>query len=387
MTMLRLRLRAWLGWGRAPDDLRIQSVQLFRATWVLVVYFTFVVPLIFLVLGVFNQQFVARVRFFFTTRAGLFIGAIILMFALYLLTQAISYRRLAQRGEAQSPAIISGQCYEVVHSKSNIFARIGLSAESEQWYLLPLAWEAVVEPGENHYELTMNPATGFVERLRRLGDAPKELRQFSTSEAEAGQSVARSDPDDDVEKSRRATREQRRELKRALRSFGLGRGHDPRSYAIGGGVILLEGLIFLVLIAWAVAVFSTDPALFESGGEEAALVSVAVLSLISLAILGYGIVLLWIWRRLMASANEEPRQVEGITAYWMPYGNPLNESRADTLLRMCADDNSTQVFRIHRRWENRVRTPGQRFRVTYLPTTHRVLDVRLVDNLSTDKSK
>jgi hypothetical protein len=94
------------------------------------------------------------------------------------LIQAISYRRLAQRGEAQSPAIISGQCYEAVHSKSNIFARIGLSAESEQWYLLPLAWEAVVEPGENHYELTMNPATGFVERLRRLGDAPKELRQF-----------------------------------------------------------------------------------------------------------------------------------------------------------------------------------------------------------------
>jgi hypothetical protein len=114
---------------------------------------------------------------------------------------------------------------------------------------------------------------------------------------------------------------------------------------------------------------------------------VAVLSLISLAILGYGVVLLWIWRRLMASANEEPRQVEGITASWMPYGNPLNESRADTLLRVCADDNSTQVFRIHRRWENRVRTPGQRFRVTYLPTTHRVLDVRLVDNLSPDKSK
>ena len=194
MTMLRLRLRAWLGWGRAPDDLRIQSVQLFRATWVLVVYFTFVVPLIFLVLGVFNQQFVARVRFFFTTRAGLFIGAIILSFALYLLIQAISYRRLAQRGEAQPPAIISGQCYEVVHSKSDIFARIGLSAEIRAVVSFAAGMGGCRRAGESHYELTMNPATGFVERLRRLGDAPKELRQFSTSEVETGQSVARMIP-------------------------------------------------------------------------------------------------------------------------------------------------------------------------------------------------
>ena len=195
MTMLRLRLRAWLGWGHAPDDLRIQSVQLFRATWVFVAYFTFVMPLIFLILGVFNQQFVARVRFFFTTRAGLFIGAIILSFALYLLIQAISYRRLAQRGEAQPPAIISGQCYEVTHGKSDIF-RAYWAIQQRRRIGIFCRWHGrlIVEPGENDYELTVNPATGFVERLRRLGDAPKELRQFSASEAGAGQSVARMIP-------------------------------------------------------------------------------------------------------------------------------------------------------------------------------------------------
>ena len=380
MTMLRLRLRAWLGWGHGPDDLRIQSVQLFRATWVFVAYFTFVMPLIFLILGVFNQQFVARVRFFFTTCAGLFIGAIILSFALYLLIQAISYRRLAQRGEAQPPAITSGQCYEIAHGKSDIFVRIGNTAETAQWYHLPPAWEAIVEPGESEYDLTVNPVTGFVERLRRLGAAPKELRQYSASEVGTGQAVASYEPDDDEEEeSSRATREQRRELKRALRAFGPGRGHEPRSYAIGGAVILFEGPIFFCLIVWAVSVSSTDPALFQSGGEEAALISVAVLSLISLAILGYGIALLWTWRRMMASAHEEPAQIEGVTVYWVPYGNPLNESRADTLLRMRADDGPTQVFRIHRRWEKRVRTPNQRFRVTYLPTTHHVLNVRMVD--------
>jgi hypothetical protein len=102
--------------------------------------------------------------------------------------------------------------------------------------------------------------------------------------------------------------------------------------------------------------------------------------------IGYSIALLWIWARLRPSANEEPALIEGVTVYWMHYGNP-NKDRADTLLRMRVDDSSTQVFRIYRRWEHRVRNLNQRYRVTYLPTTHRVVDVRLVDNLSLDISK
>jgi|GEM_PF-4654518 len=105
-----------------------------------------------------------------------------------------------------------------------------------------------------------------------------------------------------------------------------------------------------------------------------------VIALISLAIILYGVGLLWIWRRIMASAKEEPAQVEGVTVYWTPYGNPLNERRADTLVQMRADDGSMQVFRIYRRREHRVRTPNRRYHITYLPTTHRVLDVRLVDS-------
>src|SRR5262245_51096373 len=53
MTMLRLRLRTWLGWGGAPDDLRLQSEVLVRAAWVSAVWGGLLLPLIFFLVGLF----------------------------------------------------------------------------------------------------------------------------------------------------------------------------------------------------------------------------------------------------------------------------------------------------------------------------------------------
>ena len=380
MTMLRLHLRSWPGWGRSSDDLRVQSAQLFRAAIVGFAGYGWLVPLFSVIAGTFYEPLGAFAYNLFTTRTGLIYGAIILALSLYLLILAVSYRRLAQRGEMQPPTNFSGRCYEVLQGKSDIFARIGDSAKTAQWYRLPLAWEAVVKPGDSAYELTVNPATGFVERLHRLGDAPKELRQFSTREVETGQAVASYESDEDEEEeSGRATREQRRELKRALRSFGPARGLEPKNFSLGGVAMVLTGLVPLGLTIWLLVLFSSNQWRVEPGAEGAAAFLVGMTGSMFLLCISYGVALLWIWRRLMATAGEEPRQIEGVTVYWMPYGNPGYEPRADTLLRMSADDGSTEVFRIHRHWENRVRTPGQRFRVTYLRTTHRVLDVRLVD--------
>jgi hypothetical protein len=387
MTIFRPRLRAWLGWGRSQDDLRVQSAQLFRAVWVGVVGYGLLLPLFFFIAGMFYEPFGAFTRNLLTTRFGLIYGGLLLALTLYLLIPAMSYRRLAQRGEAQPPPIISGRCYEVVQGKSDIFARIGDSVEPAQWYHLPLAWEADVETSASGYELTVNPATGFVERLRRLGAIPKEVRQFSAMEIEAGQAVASHESDEDEEeKSGRATREQRRELKRALRSFGSALGLSPQLFFICGIMFLVLGLVCLGLIIWlAIILYTTEQTKHAQGAAEASIAFVAFLTAFSMAILGYGFYLFWIWHRTRRLEHEESAQIEGVIVYWMPYGNPGYEPRADTLLRMRADDGSTQVFRVHRRWENRVRTPNQRFRVTYLPTTHRVLDVRMVDNPTADK--
>jgi hypothetical protein len=378
MTMLRLRLRAWLGWGRALDDLRVQSAQLFRAALIGFAGYGLLVPLFSLIAGMFHEPLGAFAYNLLTTRAGLIYGGLILVLVLYLLIPATTRRRLAQRGEGQPSVTIYGRCHELAPDKSAVFARIGLSAETAPWYHLPLAWEAVVEPGESEYELTVNPATGFVERLRHLGEAPKELRQYSETEIAAGQADAsyylKGGEQDEGEEPGRATREQRRVLKRAFRSFGLSRGLRPGYFSIGGAVMALLGLIPLGLTIWLLVLFSTNQWRVEPGAEGAAALLIGMTGSMFLFCTGYAIALLWIWRRMMASTNEKPEQIEGVTVYWMPYGNPGYEPRADTLLRMRAD------VRIFRRWEHRVRTPNRRYRVTYLPTTHRVLDVRLVDD-------
>jgi hypothetical protein len=388
MTMLRLRLRAWLGWGRPQDDLRVQSAQLFRAVWVGVVGYGLLLPLFFFIAGMFYEPFGAFTRNLLTTRFGLIYGGLLLALTLCLLIPAMSYRRLAQRGEAQPPTIISGRCFEVVQGKSDIFARIGDSVELAQWYHLPLAWEAVVETGASGYERTVNPATGFVERLRRLGEAPKELRQSSAMEVETGQAgesyhLKKGEQDEDT---CRATDEQFREVKRTLRAFGPALGLSPQIFLICSIIMVILGFICLGLTIWsAFVLYTADQTRFAPGAAEAGAIYIGFIVALAMAVLGYGFYLFWIWHRTRRLEHEESAQVEGVTIYWTPYGNPLNERRADTLVQMRADDGSTQVFRVHRRWENRVRTPNQRFRVTYLPTTHRVLDVCMVDNPTADK--
>jgi hypothetical protein len=71
MTMLRLRLRAWLGWGRAPDDLRVQSAQLFKVGLVIAVMGSLFYPSFLLVGSIFYKPYGAYLRYLFTTRAGL----------------------------------------------------------------------------------------------------------------------------------------------------------------------------------------------------------------------------------------------------------------------------------------------------------------------------
>jgi hypothetical protein len=102
--MLRLRLRAWLGWGCAPDDLRVQSAQLFRAALVGFVGYGLLVPLLSLIVGMFYEPFGAFAHNLLATRSGLFYGGLLLALALYLLIPATTRRRLASRGEGQPPA-------------------------------------------------------------------------------------------------------------------------------------------------------------------------------------------------------------------------------------------------------------------------------------------
>jgi hypothetical protein len=379
MTMLRLRLRAWLAWGRAPDDLRVQSAQLFRAAWVGLVGFGVVMPLFLFTVGLFykkpNGEFLG---YLYTTGFGVIVtcGPLFLALMLYLLIPAVSYRRLASQGDGQPPTIISGKCYEAMQGKSDIFARIGNTAETALGHHLPLAWEAVVELGESEYELTVNPATGFVERLRRLGEAAKELRQYGETEIESGQadesySLKGGELDEETGK---ATREQRRELKRLLQTKKRGWGLSPDYIGPSIAALLALGLVIMVMfIGLAVILFggfsepeARDPGLLILGG-------VGLFALATFGCAGYFLRMWWPIRN-----DKEPVQAEGTVVSWVPYWD-LFSSRNESLVQLNVDGDPTYIFRIHRRWRDRVTRNGQCLRVTCLPISGYVEEVRIVE--------
>jgi hypothetical protein len=373
MTVLRLRLRAWLGWGRSSDDLRAQSAQLFKAALVGLLGYGLLAPLFFFIVGMFYKSFGTFIHTLLMTRAGLIYGGLLIALTLYIVIPALSHRRLAQRGENQPPSTIYGRCYKVLRGKSDIFTRIGNTAETAQWYRLPLAWEAVVGPGDAEYELTANPVMGFVERLRRLGDSPKEVRQFSAMEVEMGQadgSYYRIYNQSD-ESSGAATEEQRREVELLAKSYRLDLATDPRSLLLWALVGLSLGLIFALFAVGLLLIWLWGLLAPEAGGVLLLLLAILLIFMVVCLIPSIGALRDWNYAKRFE--NETPEHFEGDVIYWASYDG-------DTLARMRADDGSTEVFRIHRRWEKRVRAPNQRFRVTYLPTTHRVLDVRLVGN-------
>ncbi len=123
---------------------------------------------------------------------------------------------LAARGARHPLDSAYGRCYATLLSPSFYFARIGLSTETARWYALPLTWDATVVPSLDEFELLVNPVTGYVERLRRLGEAPVELRQ-EIQNADAPE-TPRERAETDTGK---ATPEQRRELYRTARREGL----------------------------------------------------------------------------------------------------------------------------------------------------------------------
>src|SRR5262249_13703590 len=155
----------------------------------------------------------------------------------------------------------------------------------------------------------------------RLDASPKEVRQFSVRDIADGRAdqsyyVEEGEPEDEHKK---ATREQRRALRRTLRSFGPGWGLGPRYFALGGLAMVLGGLILLGLLMFGLLIWGSarlvgaDQAHAQPGADVTALIVADVWTMISLAVVGYGVWLLWIWRRIMASAHEEPAQIVGVT--------------------------------------------------------------------------
>jgi hypothetical protein len=178
VTLLGLRLRAWLGWGLHPEELRFRSamfLRMFRAVCVMLPVWSVLLLVTFALSGRHSQWPPSA-----NSMRGMavFVICILGIWAALLLTPAVASWWLARRGANESPTSRYGQCYAIrLDPPGLFFARIGETPRTARWYRLPLDWDRIVGPSGAQFELSVLAATGWVERVRRLGTPFREVSQ------------------------------------------------------------------------------------------------------------------------------------------------------------------------------------------------------------------
>ena len=152
---------------------------------------------------------------------------------------------------------------------------------------------------------------------------------------------------------------------------------------VGGsfGLLMLVGLIVIVALtlpsSWASSV--RDP---SSIGTILGLM--AFFSALGLTCFAFGLYCLRGWRRYRPFDNAVPVIAQGEVLAWMEYRDlwwPSDwQQGKETLITLRMPDGREHIFRIPIRFLRRVRRRGAHVRITYRPTTERVLDVAYADD-------
>jgi hypothetical protein len=364
LALAWLRIRTWLGWGAPPEANRLFGrLMIMAPLWTVV--FAAGYSIVRTMLSGYSFGFAITARPFVVIVTGIGVVTSPLWLA------GISRLWLAARGAGKPLITAYGRCHTTLLSPSFYFARIGLSTDSAHWYALPLTWDATVMPGSEEFELLVNPVTGYVERLRRLGDAPVELRQRVQDAGAERDAAGHAETD-----TGKATREQRRELYRIARREGLRWAINPADVLWTAWTFIVGGIVFAPgALIFAAYFLLTYPVQFASGGKEAGIVFLTGLTLLGLAMIAGGLYLLRIWRRLRRLSGDPPMTVEGTVLAWTPYRN-LFSSGKGSLVEIQLPDGVRKLFLVPERWEHRIADKGNRVAVTFTPGTGRVLDVK-----------
>jgi len=408
MTLLGLRLRAWLGWGQHPTYLRLQS-DLATKAFILYALIFSLTPLALSAL-----PYVTRYHSLPTRlpadgiRSVLYSETFIWLAGIFIFVLPIVTRRLLVRRSAASQiGRIYGRCFAVVlEPPDRMFARIGASREMAEWYSIPLEWDRLVAPSEDQLELDVLAATGWVERVRRFGSQAGELSCPAPTEDEV-QSVPRSrpaTPDEfrealeaqeelerelrtELERERRgeASKEERQQMRRYARRASVGAAQTPRMIAAGAWSFVLLGILLGTIwpVGYIVIVMlfphSVRHSIRHSANNDIALAVIAIFTVVGICLIGYGVKLLRLSRRLRRLSPSPPDSVTGEIVCWMPYWDNFSsgsfQKRGETVIKLRAVDGNERIFRIPIRYLHRVRRRGAWVCVTYQPVAERVLDV------------
>lgn len=215
MTTLRLRLRTWFGWSGHPEELRrLGGLRLRVASST-----AFYILLAFIGIQLFpvvTSHGLNSVYLSHTLQRFLPFGLImsIALWAFFGLP-GIGYLILARRAASDALTVTQGRCFEVLLAPSiYLFAWIGPTLESADWYPLPIEWDTLVLPSKDTYEVEYLPTSGWVHRVRRFGASPHELVQPAPSEVNDGAQAAATDEE---EENAQSGVEEQRELRRYAR--------------------------------------------------------------------------------------------------------------------------------------------------------------------------
>jgi hypothetical protein len=399
MTLLGLRLRSFLGWGLHPVELRRRSARFLRAFSIWCISFL-LLPLFWFLAPALDHRHLQWPP----TAASVRGLAVVLIYGLSLLVistlaPAVASWWLARRGAGSVVTTGYGHCYAIrLDPPGFFFARIGETPRTAKWYSLPLDWDRIVSPSDAQYELAVLAATGWVERVHRLGASSREVSQPVPALLEPIQSDeldARSTNDEDGGaeadaldfEEEGATNEERRAMSQFARRANLGWRSSTRDLAHVGWIYVAGGAaVVLIGVVGYLALFSpTSPSgeMTQSNVISVLAAYVALIILFAIPCLAFGLRWLRAWRRYRRFNTTSPLTADGEVNAWVPYRDLYSGSgwqdRKETLISLRLPDGHEHVFRIPVRYLHRVRRRGARVRITYRPTTERVLEVAYAD--------
>lgn len=380
----RLRLRTLLGWGDDVPEVRHWARVYARGAKGLPILMAAELTLFLVIFALLARMGTgshrpAPLSFMVSLSLPVLAPPLLLMAVFAFLS--VRYSRCADAGEQQAPAALDGHCYAtVIAPPMRLFALIGMTREQAQWFCLPIGWETTVEPGADRFDLTYNPATGYVERLRRIGAEPRELRQGAEAAASAGETAETDVTDGEAPPA------QRRELKRDFRRAGITWGVAASSLRSTGLSIVFCGVSVLAAIVFTLVMLLRYPQPHTHPADPLSVAMFcAMLGSLGVGLLIWGARVLWIsaqWRR---ADKRPPLVIAGERIRWTPYHDTYG-TRSESLALVRLDDGSQLIFRIPARWKHRLWSGNSRVRVTYQAGSGHVLDYRTMDETFTRSS-
>lgn len=372
--IVALRFRALAGWGLdVPELRRWTRYYALQATYSLVM--TVLFPAVFVTMynllprfgiGGSHPKPISLIL-----RASVPLIVICLLFTVISVSMSVLHRRRAKAGASQSLVTFDGHCFAVVSDPMSfrLFALIGVSPQHAQWFHLPIGWDTAIEPGDERFELTYNPVTGFVEQVVRIGAEARVLSRPPENQVAQRRGAVASEDDGE------ATPAQRREVMQLLRRAGAHWGASTRSMLALGLTLLFASVFYEVAPVVMMTTVQANPGQSRPSDIQTLGIFGVILAAVGIACLIYGVRIMRVWARFRRSDALASAMLLGDQICWTPKGS--RHGTADNCLALVqADDGSRLVFRIPRKWRHRLWRRAGRVYVTYNAVSGHVLDYR-----------